>query len=91
MVKFGGYLLITCRGKGFPNHAYPEDHWRFDLQDFRAIFSDFEDCLVIQDPEQSGVFFFGRKPLGDNIEVDLDNIELVNPELELDEATLRTQ
>jgi len=40
MLKRGGY--ITTVEKGFPLHAYPHDFWRFDLNDVRGMFSDFD-------------------------------------------------
>lgn len=37
-----GVLLITTRSYGYPLHSYPEDHWRYELEDIVRIFSDFE-------------------------------------------------
>mgnify|MGYP003619510082 CR=1 FL=1 len=38
MVKVGGMLLLTSRSLGFGYHAYPDDHWRYELNDIRDIF-----------------------------------------------------
>lgn len=38
MVKRDGMLVLTSRSRGFGFHAYPHDHWRYELQDIRNIF-----------------------------------------------------
>jgi SAM-dependent methyltransferase len=59
----GGVLVLTTRSKGFPFHGCPLDFWRFELEDFRAIFSDFTIETLEQDaPQTPGVFLRARKP-----------------------------
>jgi len=42
-------------------HAYPYDFWRYEVEDMRRIFSDFEVLKSIKDHEASGVFLKARK------------------------------
>ena len=37
MVRLDGLLVITTRSPGFPYHAYPEDHWRYTVEQMRQI------------------------------------------------------
>lgn len=62
VTKVGGYLLLTTRSKGYPLHgAAHGDYWRFEIDDFKFIFSDF-DCISLQSDEQKpGVLYLGRK------------------------------
>lgn len=62
LCKKGGFLLVTTRSYGFPYHAFPHDFWRFEPEDMRAIFSDFEVLGIESDTEQPGVFVMLRKP-----------------------------
>ncbi len=52
----GGTILLTTRSKGFPKHEYPNDYWRFEVEDMKHIFSDCIDVVVEKDPEMPGVF-----------------------------------
>jgi len=62
VLKPGGYLLVTTRSRGFPYHAYPDDFWRYEPEDVRAIFSDFDIAVIESDADQPGVCFKARKP-----------------------------
>lgn len=64
LVRPGGVLLVTTRSPGFPYHPYPDDHWRFTLEDFRAIFADLEEVELTADPQPGhpGVLGLYRKP-----------------------------
>lgn len=75
ILKSGGYLYVTTRSRGFPFHAYPYDFWRYELDDMKKIFSDFEIITLRNDPEAPGVFLKARKP---NIfkPIDLQEISL---------------
>lgn len=73
----GGSILLTTRSKGFPYHAHPHDHWRFELEDIRDMFSDFEIERIEQDTRKPGVFVKTRKP-EKYIAKDLSNIKLFN-------------
>jgi SAM-dependent methyltransferase len=62
VLKRGGYVYITTRSRGFPFHAYPYDFWRYEVEDCKSIFSDFEILRLIKDHEAPGVFLKARKP-----------------------------
>jgi SAM-dependent methyltransferase len=62
----GGLLLLTTRGPGFPVHAYPDDHWRFTVDDMTAILGacGLEVLRCEPDPGAQGVLALARKPDG---------------------------
>jgi len=62
--KIDGFILITTRSKGFPYHGYPYDFWRYELEDMKEIFSDFEIVKLEKDAEAPGVFLKAKKPNG---------------------------
>lgn len=62
VLKVGGYIYITTRSRGFPYHAYPYDYWRYEIEDMKAIFSDFDIMFLDKDREAPGVFLKARKP-----------------------------
>ena len=71
-----GVMLLTTRSKGFPLHDYPADHWRFELEDMRVIFSDCRVEELEKDaPADPGVFVKVRKPT-DFRELDLSGYAL---------------
>ena len=61
VLKVGGVALITAPSWGFPFHAWPSDFWRYELDDVRQIFSDFDVVTLEKNPESPGVLFVGRK------------------------------
>jgi len=65
VLRPGGRLLITTRSRGFPYHAWPVDTWRYELDDLKQIFSDFEITGLTPDPdpERPGVFLTARRPV----------------------------
>jgi SAM-dependent methyltransferase len=75
LVAPGGVLLVTTRSIGFPYHAFPHDFWRYENDDMRAIFSDFEVENVEDDPGRPGVFMTARRR-PDFAENDLTTYEL---------------
>jgi SAM-dependent methyltransferase len=75
VLKRGGYVYITTRLYSFPYHAYPYDFWRYEAEDMRKIFSDFEILKLIRDHEAPGVFLKARKPESYN-PADLSSITL---------------
>ncbi len=75
VVRPGGLLVITTRSIGYGYHQWPGDFWRYELDDMRAIFADFEILLVEPDPLSAGVFVKVRKPAQFN-EIALDNYPL---------------
>jgi predicted SAM-dependent methyltransferase len=73
--KPGGIMLITTRSYGYPYHGYPNDFWRYELEDIKNIFSDCEILTLESDYQVPGVFMKVRKP--DNfIENDLSNYQI---------------
>ncbi|HEY5907931.1 MAG TPA: methyltransferase domain-containing protein, partial [Vicinamibacteria bacterium] len=62
VVAPGGLLVITTRSYGFPYHDFPGDYWRYELDDMRWIFRDFQILSLVPDPEHPGIFLKCRKP-----------------------------
>jgi SAM-dependent methyltransferase len=62
VIRPGGELLLTTRSIGFPYHSYPYDFWRYEPEDMRAIFADFEIVALERDRAAPGVFLLARKP-----------------------------
>lgn len=62
ILKPDGIMIITTRSKGFGYHGYPFDFWRYELDDMKAIFSDFSLDLLENDPLEPGVFVKASKP-----------------------------
>lgn len=75
VLKPGGNILLTTRGKGFKIHAYPHDYWRYDVEDMKKIFSDFDIEILIPDHQAPGVLLKAKKPLNFT-ENDLSTIDL---------------
>jgi len=63
-----GLLLITTRSPGFGFHPFPEDHWRFTVDEMKHILHalDLEVVTVEDDPGIGcpGVFALAHKPIG---------------------------
>lgn len=70
-----GTVLLTTRSRGYGYHGYPFDFWRYETQDMKEIFSDFEILTLERDPEAPGVFLKARKP-NSFLEADLSTVEL---------------
>jgi SAM-dependent methyltransferase len=64
VVRPGGLLLVTTRSIGFHYHGYPFDFWRYEPEDMRAIFADFEIVALERDTDAPGIFMLARKPPG---------------------------
>ncbi|BBD73468.1 hypothetical protein HS1genome_1857 [Sulfodiicoccus acidiphilus] len=63
VVKPLGYIYITTRSLGFPYHAFPYDFWRYEVEDLKEIFDDFNVISIAKDPSEPGVFLKARKPI----------------------------
>ena len=74
VLKCGGYIYFTTRSYGFPYHAYPYDFWRYEIEDMKKIFSDFEIIKLIKDHEAPGVFLKAKKI--SNTLIDLSNVAI---------------
>jgi SAM-dependent methyltransferase len=75
VLRSEGIIVITTRSLGWPYHAYPDDYWRFELDDIRRIFSDFSILSLEPDNHGPGVFLKAQKRR-DGGNVDLDAINL---------------
>jgi len=59
VLKRGGY--ITTVKRGFPLHAYPYDFWRYELNDMKMIFKDFE-IIILKEGIGHSILLKARKP-----------------------------
>lgn len=62
VLRPAGVILITTRSKGFGYHGYPHDYWRYQPEDMRMMFADFDTLTVQHDPSEPGVFLRAVKP-----------------------------
>lgn len=63
VVRPRGVLLVTTRSRGFRYHGWPEDYWRYEVDDMRVLFSDFEIQALEPDLATPGVFLKALKPV----------------------------
>ena len=75
VLKPNGYIYITTRSKGFPFHAFPYDFWRYEIEDMKKIFADFNIIKLQNDPEAKGIFLKAQKPINYNL-INLEKIKL---------------
>ena len=77
ILRPGGLLLLTTRSRGFHRHAWPEDWWRYEVEDMREIFADLDELHVEPDPQLPGVFVIGRRPVSGEFRIiDTSRIKL---------------
>lgn len=87
VVKPGGILFLTARSPGFVYHGFPDDHWRYTVEDMGYILRGAGLEIIILKPDPSphepGVYAKARKPLGWTWpeETDWDKIILAKPAL----------
>jgi len=62
ILKPEGYLVLSTRTPGFPLHNYPDDYWRFTLDDMKRTFSDF-DIHALHAESLQGLFIKAKKPV----------------------------
>lgn len=74
-VRTGGVIYVTTRSKGFSLHSYPYDYWRYEIEDIKRIFADFNIISIFPDSEAPGLFLKVRKTEIYK-QINLDNIEL---------------
>jgi ubiquinone/menaquinone biosynthesis C-methylase UbiE len=61
--KKEGIMLISARSKGFNGyHGYPQDYWRYEIEDINKIFSDFNISVLEKDKNDDGVLIKLIKP-----------------------------
>ena len=75
--KPGGLILITTRSYGFPYHPFPNDYWRYELEDMEKIFSDCEILKLEKDNQVPGVLIKLKKPINFS-EINLNHYKLYN-------------
>jgi len=75
VLKPNGLIFISTRSYGFPYHGYPHDYWRYEIEDMKKIFSDFNILRLQKDQFVNGLFLKAQKP--ENYQKkDLNNIAL---------------
>jgi len=62
IIKAGGRVIITVPSKGCGFHGCPEDHWRYEIEDIKAIFSDFIIEELWKSPSIEAVFLKAKRP-----------------------------
>ena len=70
----GGVMVVTTRGPGFPYHPFPEDHWRYTVGDFEAIWAGWQVNDLREDPGNPGVFIKATKPTEWDAEAEADRL-----------------
>jgi SAM-dependent methyltransferase len=75
ILKPGGTLLVIAPSI-WVYHAHPGDYWRYNAQDFRAIFSDLELMNVHEDPAPPALAYAKFRKPADFKEKDLRDYEL---------------
>lgn len=75
IIKPGGIVIITVPSKGCGFHGCPEDHWRYEIEDIKTIYSDFIIEELWKNPEIEGVFLKAKRP-NKLIEFDTSNYKL---------------
>jgi SAM-dependent methyltransferase len=62
ILKPNGILLFTTRSIGFGYHGFPFDFWRYEVEDIKQLFSDFQIVALEKDTDSPGVFLKAIKP-----------------------------
>jgi len=62
VLRPGGILILTTRSVGMDYHGYPNDYWRYQVEDIKDIFADFEIINNESDPTLPGVLVKCTKP-----------------------------
>jgi SAM-dependent methyltransferase len=64
LLKPKGFVILTARGPGYPEHEYPSDFNRFTPRDFRdwLTYLGMEVLDASEDPEAPGAFAVGYLP-----------------------------
>lgn len=60
LTRTGGIVMLSTRSRGFDYHGYPHDFWRYEIEDMKALFSDFE-IMRLESDGSSGVMLKARK------------------------------
>ena len=79
ITKIGGFVLLTSRSKGFGMHAYPHDHWRYEISDIEEIFSNWDIQVLEKDNWRGDHFgFFLKATKTTNDLIPLNHMALYN-------------
>lgn len=73
--KPNGLILITASSKGFHWHGYPDDFWRYEIEDMQEIFSDCKIVRLKKNTRAAGVFMIVRKK-SPFVEKNLEDVRL---------------
>ena len=73
--KSSGLLIFIVPHK-IPFHAYPNDFWRYSLEDIRNMFTDFETLTLEEDTNYPATVFAKLRKPENFTEVDLSNYKL---------------
>lgn len=76
VLKKGGFMIVSTPKPGFKYHGWPDDYWRYTLDDWRMILSDYEEIYAV-DYRPSGCLYIARKTKN---KIDLTEIELFKVE-----------
>jgi SAM-dependent methyltransferase len=63
VTKPGGLLIVSTRSYGVDFHRRPFDYWRYEKEDFAAIFADVQVEDLQLDPTDPGLLVKARKPV----------------------------
>lgn len=77
LCKPNGIIIITTRSYGYTYHGAPHDYWRYELEDFKQIFSDCNIKSLEKDYQHPGIFAKIKKPKK-FVEKDLSDYKLYN-------------
>ena len=73
----GGYIFLSTRSIGYRYHgAAYGDYWRFEIEDMKFIFSDFNIIKVERDNSNNGIAIIAQKPRNYEKVSDLSNYAL---------------
>jgi len=79
VVSVGGILVLTTRSPGFEYHPYPEDNWRFIVEDFQFLFPpddlSFKLLVVEPDPDTRNGISCGVGIIVQKISLDIEHIQ----------------
>lgn len=63
ILKIDGILYLTSRSKGFGKHDFPNDYWRYEIEDIEKIFSNWEIKVLEKDQFRYDHFGFFLKAI----------------------------
>jgi len=73
VLKRGGLMIVAAPRVGFPRHDWPGDYWRYEIEDWRKIFVDYDEYYA-DNVRETGTLYIARKK--HKMQVDLKTIYL---------------